>query len=351
MQSKEKKFNIQVVDRNDVPFPFFISLLKYEKPYVVGEMGAEFRILMNVNSAALDITKFYGCKLFLDDKQVNGIKTFCSHGMHSGIKMGNGKYKAFAFHPPSSSQINKDGELVSSFVGKIRIVFFTTRKLSNDGRQRAPHKYTPFIKDTVNTSKKVSSIQIGEGREFDNGHTQRMKQKSRNRDKDKFIYQLNDDEDIDEIELNYIDYYGLMKKGYIKKDCLDHLRYIPYRIKEKDNILVFKSSLRTIIKNHEGVLPIQKLEKLFKQYTDHNINLHLEGYGDLKDFIVKEFTYIIFKEEDQTVILRSKLREKSGNVSSIIEIGNERTRRKAVINTNPSEMDVVEELIDLTSDN
>lgn len=304
MISKERKFIVKLVDHGYVDYPFFIPKDKHEKPYVVGEKNATFVIEMQVNPEVFDVTQIYGTKLMIDGEIVKGIKTFKVRGKYFGFKMGNGKYKKFCFGSPNYDS----GENASnaSSIGKIKIVFYSTTKIKNNKNIRMRHhNYEPMRKVVAESSKKLcfNSIQVAEGQEFDNGHTQRMKK----RDMQFFEYLsvLNDDDDIDEIEINYIDYYGLVAKGYVSSKCLNHFEYIPYRIKENSNINVIKNAISKILEkyvNDEGTLSILELMKFFNMYSKHSIDKHLGKYSSIQALIKNEFADLIQLNEDTNCI-------------------------------------------------
>lgn len=303
IESKEKKFYVKFLDINGKEYQVFRSKDKYEKPFVVGEKGSEFKIQMIV-SDRIDRSKTYGSKLTIDGEEYKSIKTFRFSGRYFGFKRGYGEYRAFRFNN-SKYEMSEDNSNAANHyrqVGRITITFFNTTEIKF--RKKHLHSYEPFNAPMTNPSKKqcMNSIQVDEGREFNNGHAQRMKRRFAQYE-DKYTNIIEDERDIDEIEINYIDYYGLIAKGYINSRSIDHLIYIPYRVKEDLNKSVFKQSILRIVeelnKDMGLIISLETLETKFRQITEHEIEEHLGNYKSLKEFISNELCELLEVQNDE----------------------------------------------------
>lgn len=309
IESKEKKFYIKFLDKNEKEFNVFKSKDKYEKPFVVGEKGCEFKIKMIV-SDRLDRSKHYGSKLNIDGEDYKSIKTFKRVGTYFGFKLGNGQYRAFQFNN-SRYDCNEESNAANEYrnIGRITIRFFRTTQIKF--KNTRSHGYDSFNVAFTNPGKKqcMNSIQVGEGREFDNGHQHRMRNKHlRDKFEDEYTNILDEDKDIDEVEINYIDYYGLIARGYINTRTIDHLVYIPYRVKEYLNNSVFKQAILRIVEeitNDVGLeISIKTLSTKFKQITEHNIEEHLGNYRCLSEYFLAELPDLIESQNEDTIKIK-----------------------------------------------
>jgi len=325
--TKKKFFEIQFLNKNSNEFKEYYPKDNEVDTYIVGEKHESFIIKMRVNSGTIDDTKIYGTKLFLDGEEVKGMKTFKKYGRYFGFKCGGGVYKSFLFGAPSYSE-EKTSE-VNRKIGTIKIIFYTTFQLKSGKRNRQGRfHYQQREEKFLNNDKKLcfKSLQVLEGNTFDNGHTTRQRLKYRN--DDNFQTFIDYEDDIDDIELNYADFYGLIALGEISSFNVNHLRYMPTL---NLDYFLCGNAISTIIqyynKNKEKTsdllsmeiddslsIGIDKLEELYKSFAEHSLNLYygIKYEGSLEKMITTEFptrfgvnngfVYILADEEGKEIM-------------------------------------------------
>ena len=308
IETLENKFLISLEYNEGHKLPVYYPPNKHEMPYVVAEKSLPFRIVMNVNSEKINDRLFYGSKLIIDGEEILGIKTFRRQGRYFGYKLGNGIYKEFLFSninyqennvqnisnntENNSNQINNINKYNSnSNIGNIKLTFYTTKSIkvkypSNKYiKQHIPHSYkkNKIVYETSANCKKVfeASMQVGEGKVFDNGHS--IKKHAFKPSRYENIIDFNND--IDEIEINYSDFYSMINKGFISSFNINHFKYFPFRIKLDFNLL--KNAIKTLVNNYyknkdnnnnntlnTKLYKIEDLHLDFKRYSEHDMSLY-----------------------------------------------------------------------------
>lgn len=370
--SKKGFFEVKLIDENANEFKELYPKENGVKPYVVGEKDKAFYIKMMVVSNKCDDTEVYGCKLFIDGEEVQGIKTFKKNGRYFGFKMGQGVYKQFIFGTPCFDNEDKGG---NKDIGKIKIVFYTTKPFKT-GKPRQHNGTRPFKSQSakyLDMNKKLcfKSLQVFEGNTFDNGHTTRQRLKEQ-RYRDQIIHVIDFQDDIDDIEFNYSDFYGLIALGMISTFKKEDLRYMPTRVLD---IKACENALALLInelasKSDDKLANIGDLKSLFSSCCEHDLSLYYNNdtYGTFENLIkfafndmfeivdndkikVKVNIDIGMKMRFDNKLLTSEYLLSGQEISILEKRGHERSSRK-LINTDQSSMMIEpSDVVDLTDDN
>lgn len=335
--SYKKFFKVSFVNFQNKPYPIIKNIDKQGYPIIIAEPGSTFIIHMNVNDNTIDKDDVYASQLWIDEKQVRGIKTFKRAGRYQGFKKGNGVYNAFLFDKPKFSEEESMtmGNFNSSFssIGKVHIQFYSTNKIKNLNKNliKHPHHYSKHDDPIVPSNKKqvLYSLGVKEGMTFDTGFTHREYIKDRCRNKNfNFMYEYfpNYDEDIDDIFFKYTDYYGALSQGYISSNDIAYFSLIPYTSLNYD---LCKNALLVIIdtyKNKDGFIPIDTLEKLFLQHTKHQLSKYYDGFSIWSLFSRPEYQNIFYIDQDNLqvrILLISNINEiEDTNDGTIIKYNN-----------------------------
>lgn len=283
--SKKAFFEVKLIDGTGKEYKEFYSKDKSINAYVVGEKESEFMIKVSVESSKLDDKEVYGSKLYIDGQEVPGIKTFKKTGRYFGFKMGGGVYKKFIFGSPSFDIEEQGG---NRDIGKIRIIFYTTKEFNVGRRVRyQPHSYQPRSRTFLDSNKKLcfKSLQVFEGTTFDNGHTTRQRIKQRNERQVQHIIDFQDD--IDDAEFSYSDFYGLIAMGMISTNNIKDLSFLPNRNLDYNAL---GNALNTIIldkKNDDNNISIKALHEQFYAICEHDLALYYANpkYQTLQNLI------------------------------------------------------------------
>ena len=288
--SKKHFFEVKLIDEYSREYKELFPKEKDRYPYVVGEKGKCFMIKIAVNSSKCNDREVYGSKLFIDGEEVPGIKTFKKNGRYFGFKMGGGVYKQFLFGAPSYDISDKGG---NKDIGKIKIIFYTTKEFSSGRRNfLPPHNYKKREQKYLDSNKKLcfKSLQVFEGKTFDNGHTTRQRLKERRTDRN-IQYAIDYQNDIDDIEFNYSDFYGLIALGEISTNNIYDLRFIPT---SKLDYKACGNAISLIIdkfKDFDNSISFAKLSEHFAGCCEHDLSLyyHSSEYLTLENLILKKF--------------------------------------------------------------
>ena len=292
--SENNKFRCYITTTGDKTVPFVKGS---DDIYLCGEVNQSFIITVCCNNP-----KVYGAKLYIDDTDVYGVKTFKLKGTFLGVKKGEGKYKEFVFKRTTFDETCEDDTLPS-----IRIEFFNTER-----RYFKPKKYRSKFLDNNQTSGKKfdhKPIVVSEG-----GRTVFMKKKFNNDDKKTDVVDFS--RKIDTIEFRYSDYLSLELKGVISMDNLNYISLMPFDNNSKDCIIKI---LKKIIKGHNGLF-LYDLENKFIQYTKKNLKdcFNLFNCRTVKDFIQSNYMHFsidcdgyIMAKEYQIKSAYPKIKEES----------------------------------------
>ena len=283
--SHNEFFQISIIDFSSVPYPIFKPIDKTERPIIISEENYQFKIQIKTNSDKINDHDSYGCKLFIDGKEVKGVKTFYKLGFFHGFKLGDGHYKEFLFCKPeyteeSKSKNNNDMN-IDIDKATITILFYKTERRKVNNQERRPVTYEKHNIQKMPTNKKacMNSLQVNEGREFEITTTRREIYKQQTRFQTiKYENFIVYDDEIDKIKLRYSDYYSLLAQGYLSASNINHYRAIPYR-NDKNYFLVKNIIFSIIEKESESSnsLNITRLIDSFKKYTCHSLELYYEG--------------------------------------------------------------------------
>jgi hypothetical protein len=117
--SENANFKCFVLSTNIPKEEMMYSIITPDKEvYLCCEAGQSFKISIK----AINEEIIYGAKLFIDDQDVYGVKTFKKTGTFIGVKKSGGKYNEFVFKRPKMEQG------IDSIARTIRIEFFNTFK-------------------------------------------------------------------------------------------------------------------------------------------------------------------------------------------------------------------------------
>lgn len=371
--SKKKIFQVSLIDDKSNEYKEYSPKENILGQYVIGEKDKCFMIRMIADPNKIKDKDVFGTKLFIDGEEVPGIKTFRRSGRYFGFKMGGGVYKQFKFGEPKFDEGDKGG---NRNIGKIKIIFYNTIEHNTGRRTRIQnHIYRPKKETYLDANKKLcfKSLQVFEGETFDNGHTTR--QRLKNQKEPKIMHVIDYQDDIDDVEFNYTDFYGLLSLGEISINRINDLRFIP---KSKLDYKVLGNAIYTILsqKGTEGSLMLSELSKRFSAICEQNleayyantqyktlVNLINSLYSD--KFTLDERNEII-AIKDLNIVLAKDIRRNlsrdnelitsdyllSGVEKTIIKKRKEdRTHRKFYPEEcNSNNMDLEVQCIDLTND-
>lgn len=322
--SHNKFFQISIIDFSSVPYPIFKPIDKTERPIIISEENYQFKIQMKTNPERINIFDSYGSKLFIDGKEIKGIKTFTKVGYYHGFKLGDGHYKEFLFCKPDYAEDNyQNNNDINIDKGTITISFYKTEKRKVNRIDRRPVTYEKHNIHKMPTNKKacMNSLQVNEGREFEITTTRReiLKQLTKNQKTQYDNFILYDDE-IDKIKLKYSDYFSLLAQGYLSASNINHYKAIPYR--NDKNYFLVKNIIFSIIENQSessNSLSITTLIDYFNKYTGHSLELYYEGstfYQMIRN--KKELSdYFDIDIGNHTISIKSKLVNNIANINEL----------------------------------
>jgi hypothetical protein len=327
--SKKQFFNVTILnDTTNTEYKEHVPLEKDVAPYIIGEKGKSFIIKMSVNASKTDDSEVYGSKLYIDGEEVKGIKTFRKYGRYFGFKCGNGVYKKFLFGAPCYDNSERGG---NKDIGKIKIIFFTTQEIRTGRRQSRfnPAPYIPRQEKYLDSNKKLcfKSLQVVEGQTFDNGHTTRQRLKYQRGDRDQRVQHVVDfQDDIDDIELSYSDFYGIIALGMISTSNLNHLRYIPTTTLD---YTACGNALNLIIdqkKSSDNRMGLRDLKDQFLAICEHDLASYYENneISSLDNLIKVKYNHRFEIIDDEYIIQkdisnRNKIEVKLRNDNNLLQ--------------------------------
>ena len=116
--SEYAKFKCFVISTNNKDESMYSVITPDKEVYLCCEVGQTFKIHIK----AINEEIIYGAKLYIDDQDVYGIKTFKKYGTFIGVKKSKGLFNEFVFKRP------KIDEGIDCVARTIRIEFFNTYK-------------------------------------------------------------------------------------------------------------------------------------------------------------------------------------------------------------------------------
>jgi hypothetical protein len=202
----DEKYNYKIIESVD------------KKNYICACKDQSFIIEMVQRNTPENV---YGTKLFIDGREVNGLKTFKYRAHYFGFKMGNGVYKQFVFDIPPLREDSKSSDEIrheNREFGTIKIQFFKTEKVLSRRREKKFSRYVPHIQSVREDNKKFyeRTLSVKEGEvfkidtknfygNFDNYNGEYMKD-----------YIIDYSSMVDEVTFYYTDFIALQIKGIVR---------------------------------------------------------------------------------------------------------------------------------------
>jgi hypothetical protein len=195
-----------------------IILAKDKRYYLCSEQNQPFIISVKCLKKTEEV---YGLRLFLDGKEVNGIKTLKYKGHFFGFKMGNGVYKKFVFDVPPCHDYARNPDQIKKMnkeFGTIKIQFFKTEEILSKRKKKKSTRYIPYEQSLREEGVKFfeRSLSIREGEMFKIDKPRHFFE-DYDREKDERFndYIVDYSYVIDEVFIYYTDFISLQIKGIV----------------------------------------------------------------------------------------------------------------------------------------
>lgn len=216
--SDRGKFRISIIE-NDTSLEIIES--KDKKYYVCAEEGQSFMLHIQQRKKTDEI---FGSKLYLDGKEINGVKTFKSEGNYFGFKMGNGNYKRFLFDIPPMKDATRSNEEIRNEnreFGTIKIEIFKTSKIMSKKKHKRATKYRAHCQsvreDGLKFFERTLSVKEGEQFSLEMKNFKKERTGYENGWGEDYVddYIIDYDAMVDEITFYYTDFISLQIKGIV----------------------------------------------------------------------------------------------------------------------------------------
>lgn len=209
-----------------------------KKNYICATRDQSFIIEMLQRRRPMDMV---ASKLYIDGKEIHGIKTFKSRSYYHGFKMGGGVYKKFLFDipplkDPNQNKTQDEIKEENRNFGKIKIEFFNTVKVISRKKEKKLYKYVPYTQSVCEEGTKfferALSVKEGDIFKLDISNIQNVQDKS-NMENEEFVEHYIPDYNhrLDIVRFYYTDFVALQIKGIVRSYFIRYKYNIFYHLK------------------------------------------------------------------------------------------------------------------------
>jgi hypothetical protein len=232
----------------------------------------------------------FGMKLIIDGQQVGGFRTFKKQGKYIGFREATGTYREFLFHTPKTADPENVNDLDCERMrntGEINLKIFSTKKRFVEGKiePKVVTMANQFVPAKRLTEKKFfkKSLAITKGGIFKKRQQFDFLGKSYDeRTGLSETYEVDKRDVLISITIKYADFNALLIMGHLNLYRLEHLKYIPTHLFEKNHYLLDTVLKSILLKEKEG-LNLRDLRQRFELYTERTFEC--AKIGDLSVFL------------------------------------------------------------------